>query len=83
MPFLKIRRKESMKSFKLPLFLEVILKGFSQIMLQENNLTGLLFIIGLFIGSVPCALAGLLAVVSSSIIAKILKFPECHLSQGL
>ncbi|QCX54092.1 urea transporter [Elizabethkingia sp. JS20170427COW] len=52
-------------------------------MLQENNLTGLLFIIGLFIGSVPCALAGLLAVVSSSIIAKILKFPECHLSQGL
>ena len=37
--------------------LSIILKGLGQIMLQENSVTGLLFLIGIFYGSIAMGLA--------------------------
>lgn len=67
----------------LPKFFESCLRGLGQIMLQNNPITGLLFLIGIFVGSVPMGFAALLSVVVGTLTAKILKFNSQETEAGL
>lgn len=60
-----------------------ILRGVSQIMLQENALTGLIFLIGIGYGSLNMALATLLASFSGTMTAYLLKFDKENIEKGL
>jgi len=71
------------KFFERARFADQILKGIGQIMLQENRWTGLLFIIGLFIGSWQCGVAAILAAACGTLIAKILKYKQEEIDAGL
>jgi urea transporter len=63
--------------------ISVILKGLGQIMLQENSMTGLLFLIGIFYGSLAMGFAALLATVCGTAIAYLLKYDKTEINQGL
>lgn len=67
---------------KLP-FIDQTLKGIGQIMLQKNRWTGLLFIIGLFIGSWQYAAAAILAAAAGTAAAKLLKYNQQEIDAGL
>lgn len=67
---------------KLP-FIDQTLKGIGQIMLQENRWTGLLFIIGLFIGSWQYAAAAILSAAAGTAAAKLLKYNQLEIDAGL
>ena len=56
--------------------LSTILKGLGQIMLQENSVTGLLFLIGIFYGSIIMGLAALLATICGTVTAYLLKYDK-------
>lgn len=60
-----------------------ILHGLSQIMLQENVVTGLLFLIGIFIGSIPMGLAALLATTCGTVTAMLMRYGRSEIDQGL
>lgn len=64
-------------------FINRILKGFGQIMLQENALTGLLFLAGIFLGSITMGVAALLAAVSGTATAIVLKYDRENTDKGL
>ncbi|OPZ31305.1 MAG: Urea transporter [Bacteroidetes bacterium ADurb.BinA174] len=64
-------------------FITVILKGLGQIMLQENSITGLLFLIGIFYGSLAMGFAALLATICGTAIAYLLKYDKTEVNQGL
>lgn len=61
----------------------VVLKGLGQIMLQESSITGLLFLVGIFYGSIPMGLGALLATVSGTAIAYLLKYDRADIEKGL
>ncbi|ADX66811.1 urea transporter [Weeksella virosa] len=63
--------------------MSVLLKGYGQIMLQENSITGLLFLIGIFYGSSHMGFASLLAVVCGTVTAIIFKYPKAEIDKGL
>lgn len=63
--------------------LSTLLKGIGQIMLQENSLTGLLFLIGIFYGSIIMGLAALLAAICGTVTAYLLKYDKTEITQGL
>ncbi|MDG4654378.1 urea transporter [Chryseobacterium arthrosphaerae] len=67
---------------KLP-FLDHILKGIGQIMLQENRWTGLLFLIGIFMGSWQCGVAVLISTAAGTFTAMKLKYNQAEISAGL
>lgn len=67
---------------KIP-FLDNILKGIGQIMLQENRWTGLLFLIGIFIGSWQCGIAVLLSTAAGTLTAMKLKYDKSEINAGL
>lgn len=67
---------------KLP-FLDNILKGIGQIMLQENRWTGLLFLIGIFMGSWQCGVSVLLSTAAGTFIAMKLKYDPSEINAGL
>ena len=67
---------------KLPL-LDNILKGIGQIMLQENRWTGLLFLIGIFMGSWQCGVAVLLSTAAGTFTAMKLKYSQSEINAGL
>jgi len=58
-------------------------KGIGQVMLQENVWTGLLFLAGIFCGSVNMGIAAVLAVVVGTCTAKILHYDETEIKAGL
>lgn len=60
-----------------------LLKGIGQIMLQDNAWTGLFFAVGIFLGSFHMGIAVLLAVVSGTITAKLLKYNDEEIKSGL
>lgn len=60
-----------------------ILKGISQIMLQENVWTGFLFLVGIFYGSVQMGLAVLLATFIGTLTAVLLEYDREHIRKGL
>lgn len=59
------------------------LKGVGQIMLQNNQWTGLLFLAGIFYDSVITGIAAVLAVTIGTLTAKILKYDEDEINMGL
>lgn len=61
----------------------ITLKGFGQIMLQENRITGLLFLIGIFYGSPVMGLSALLAVICGTSTAYLLKYDKTQINKGL
>ncbi|MFH6998753.1 urea transporter [Flavobacterium sp. FlaQc-57] len=64
-------------------FIITLLKGVGQIMLQESVFTGLLFLAGIFYGSLSMGFAALLAVFIGTITAKILGFNKTETAQGI
>ncbi|WP_316840218.1 urea transporter [Pedobacter gandavensis] len=67
---------------KVPL-LDPVLKGIGQIMLQENAWTGLLFLAGIFCGSLQMGIGAILATLCGTITAKVLKYKEEEIESGL
>ncbi|RMZ59577.1 urea transporter [Chryseobacterium nematophagum] len=64
-------------------FLDYILKGIGQIMLQENRWTGLLFIIGIFLGSWQGGTAVLLSTSVGTLTAMKLRYEKSEIEAGL
>jgi urea transporter len=60
-----------------------LLKGLGQIMLQENAITGLFFLIGIFYGSIFMGIGAILSVLCGTMTAKLLKYNEAEIQQGL
>ncbi|WP_288436092.1 urea transporter [Chryseobacterium culicis] len=69
--------------FKKLLFLDNVLKGIGQIMLQENRWTGLLFLIGIFMGSWQCGVAVLLSTAAGTFTAMKLNYDRSEINAGL
>lgn len=67
---------------KIP-FVDNILKGTGQIMLQENRWTGLLFLIGIFIGSWEQGLSAVMATAAGTLTAQFLKYDKSEINSGL
>nr|WP_068887332.1 urea transporter [Pedobacter panaciterrae] len=67
---------------KLP-FVNTLSKGVGQIMLQENALTGLLFLAGIFYGSILMGIGAVLAVLTGTLTAKVLSYDKKETQQGL
>ncbi len=65
------------------LFVSAILRGFGQIMLQENAVTGLLFLIGIFYGSLIMGIAAVLATFCGTATALFLKYDKSEIDKGL
>lgn len=59
------------------------LNGLSQIMLQENPWTGLLFLVGIFVGSWAMGVAAVVSVVTGTLTAKLLRYDEEEINSGL
>ncbi len=57
--------------------------GFSQIMLQENRITGILFLVGISYGSVSMGIAALAATLIATLTAHYLKYDLSKINQGL
>lgn len=81
---IKLTQQKTMDKFfqKIP-FIDNILKGVGQIMLQENRWTGLLFIIGIFMGSWQCGVAVILATAAGTFTAMKLKYNQSEINAGL
>lgn len=69
--------------YKIFNFTNITLKGIGQIMLQENTATGFIFLIGIFIGSIPMGIATLLSAIIGTFTAYIFKFNEENINKGL
>lgn len=69
--------------FKKTPFLDNILKGIGQIMLQENRWTGLLFLVGIFMGSWQCGVAVLLSTTAGTFTSMKLKYDQSEINAGL
>lgn len=59
------------------------LRGLSQIMLQENAATGLLFLIAIAFGSPSLLLGTAIGAITGTLVAKILKIDDVKINQGL
>lgn len=64
-------------------FIDSVFKGIGQIMLQENVLTGFLFLVGVFIGSFQMGLAVLFATVCATTAAHLMKYEKTAVQKGL
>ncbi len=62
---------------------DTLLRGMGQIMLQDNALTGLLFLLGILVNSWEMFFAALLGVVSGTASAYLLKYDKNDISHGL
>ncbi|MDQ0477979.1 urea transporter [Chryseobacterium sp. MDT2-18] len=71
------------KVFEKVPFVDQVLKGVGQIMLQENSWTGVLFLIGIFLGSWQCGLAAVVAGASGTLTAKFLKYDQKEINAGM
>lgn len=60
-----------------------MLKGFGQIMLQGNVITGLLFILAIFYDSYMMGIAGVVSNIVGMLTAKVLKFNDDDIENGL
>lgn len=64
-------------------YIECVLKGVGQVMLQENSWTGLLFLVGLAFSSIYLASLALVATILATLFAYLVKYPEERIEQGL
>ncbi len=74
----RIRLPEPVSSF-----FKVLFKGFGQIMLQENAATGFFFLMGIFYNSAVMGLAALLAAMTGTLTARLLRFDREEREQGM
>lgn len=68
---------------KIASLVSILLKGLGQIMLQENPVTGFIFLIGIFYGSFIMGIAVLLATVCGTATAFLLKYDKSEIDKGL
>lgn len=61
----------------------LVLKGLGQIMLQENAITGFLFLLGIFYGSPVMGAAALLATICGTATAILLRYDQQEIEKGL
>jgi len=64
-------------------FIDQVLKGLGQIMLQENSSTGLLFLIGIFLGSIEGGIGAIVSTTVGTITAILLKYDKEEINAGL
>lgn len=64
-------------------FIKLLFKGLGQIMLQENAITGFLFLAGIFYGSFVMGLAALLATLCGTVTALLLKYDSKRINSGI
>ncbi len=64
-------------------FINSILKGFGQIFLQENPYSGILFLIGIAVGSPILTISTILATVCGTLSAELLKYNKHEIESGL
>lgn len=64
-------------------YIQTILRGIGQVMLQNNPYTGLLFLVGIFYNSWLLGLAALIATIISTGTAQILKYPKRDIVDGI
>ncbi|GHO83639.1 urea transporter [Dictyobacter formicarum] len=64
-------------------FVDTLLRGCGQVMFQNNPLTGLLFLIGIFVNSALLGLAGVIGLVVSTLTAMVLKADNNAIRAGL
>lgn len=69
--------------FKNDSFVSRLFKGLGQIMLQDNPVTGMVFLAGICFGSVSMGVAALLAALTGTLTAIVLKFPSENINKGL
>lgn len=65
------------------LFLQSLLRGLGQVMFQNNWISGLLFLIGVFYNSWLMGLGALAGTLLSTVLAKILKYQKQDIAHGL
>lgn len=65
------------------LFASFILKGLGQIMLQENQVTGFLFLVGIYYSSFTMGSAALLATICGTATAFLRKYDKAEIGKGL
>lgn len=59
------------------------LRGIGQIMLQNNAVTGLIFLIGIFVNSWVMGVGAILGVLSGTLFAKLMKYDDKEIADGL
>ena len=64
-------------------FINTLLKGVGQIMLQENALTGLFFLVGIFYDLKVMGIAAILAVMTGTLTARVFRFDTEEIGKGL
>lgn len=64
-------------------FIDNILNGIGQIMLQENRWTGVLLLTGICIGNLKCGIGVLLATTAGTLTARLLQFNPKEIQAGL
>jgi urea transporter len=64
-------------------FYDPYLKGIGQIMLQENSITGIIFLIGIFLNSPLMALGLLVGTIVGTLTAQVLKYDQGNINSGL
>lgn len=64
-------------------FIDVILRGVAEVFLQNNPLTGLIFLIGIFINSWMAGLFALLGTAVSTLTAMVLGVPREEIDKGM
>lgn len=74
--------EQTIKNFKSNFVVEV-LKGVSQIFLQENMYTGILFLAGVFYGSYIMGIGAILATAVGTLTAHLLKYDKAEIAMGL
>lgn len=78
---IKNSNKYSIKSF-ISAF-NILLKGIGQIMLQENSITGLLILLGIFYSSPEMSFAALLGSIVGTTTATLLKYNKSDITKGI
>ena len=74
----------SKKTFMSPKkFIEIILRGISQIMLVNNVITGILFLIGIFYNSWLMGIGAIIGVLTGTFTAMLLKYNKNDIDNGL
>jgi len=60
----------------------ILLKGYSQVMLQNNSITGLLFLAGIFYNSWILGLGAVIGVIAGTVTAFIMKYDKNDIDAG-
>lgn len=78
-----IIQNKSQKPPSLLVFIDSVLRGIGQVMLQNNSYTGLIFLIGIFYNSILLGCAALLGAIISTFSASLLGVNTASIREGL